>query len=354
MAKAKKLPSGSWRVQVSKSVNGTRIRRYFTADTARKAERMAEDWQDQVAEEYAVSERYTVARAIEEYIKLKSAILSPCTIRCYKSIKTNNLGALTTVKLEELTTNKIQLHINELSKTLSPKTVRNVYGLLTAILRQFSPNTQIGRISLPQKRKSQNQALSKSDISVLINGIVDNVIEIPVLLALWCGMRRSEICALEWSDVDLNNGTISINKALVADENNKYVIKCPKTTDSERIVNLPNYIANKLKSLTPTENRIFPMLPHQLSKRFKRVCEKLGLEGYHFHDLRRSMATVGLSLNIADKIIMSIGGWNNPQTMKNIYQIVLQDDKTAATETINNYFESLIVSNNVTQNVIHN
>jgi integrase len=76
----------------------------------------------------------------------------------------------------------------------------------------------------------------------------------------------------------------------------------------------------------------------QLTKGFPRLCEKLGIGRFKFHDLRRSMATVGLSLNIA----VSRRGWSNPQTMKNLYQIVLNDSESEADDAMNSYFESLI------------
>ena len=56
------------------------------------------------------------------------------------------------------------------------------------------------------------------------------------------------------------------------------------------------------------------------------------------------MATVGLSLNIADKVMMARGGWNNTQTMKEIYQVVLNDDTNSADDTIDAFFTSLLPS----------
>ena len=61
-----------------------------------------------------------------------------------------------------------------------------------------------------------------------------------------------------------------------------------------------------------------------------------------FHDLRRTMATLGVKLNISDKIMMARGGWSNPQTMKLIYEMALAEDMETADERINEYILSLI------------
>ena len=85
MPKAKRLPSGSWRVQVyaGKALDGKPIRESFTAPTKKEAEYMAAQWQLQRS---ARPEDYTVAEAISAYIDAKSAILSPSTVQKYKSL----------------------------------------------------------------------------------------------------------------------------------------------------------------------------------------------------------------------------------------------------------------------------
>ena len=65
------------------------------------------------------------------------------------------------------------------------------------------------------------------------------------------------------------------------------------------------------------------------------------------------MATVGVTLNIADKLIMARGGWNNPQTMKKIYQVVLESDMNDADILINNYFEELLPKTKKGQSMQH-
>ncbi len=349
MAKAKKLPSGNWRVQASVTISGKKVVQSFTAETAAKAEYAAEEWQEYYREIERDSSALTVDAAINEYISIKENILSPSTVRGYRIIQRNYIADISDIRLNKLTYRIVQKWVNDLSSHLAPKTVLSAYGLIASILRVFAPKVDIGKITLPQKKKAHNVALSKQETALLLNGIQGHPLEIPILLALWLGMRRSEITALQWEDIDFNKGIISINKALVPAVNG-FALKAPKTTDSERVLKMPVYIAAKLKPLQKETGRIFDMEPNKCTKVFPQICEQIGIPKYRFHDLRHSMATIGVTLNIADKLVMARGGWNNIKTMKNIYQAVLSEDADMANNLYDSYFQSLIFENNSHEN----
>lgn len=343
MATAKKLPSGSWRVQASVTMNGKKIVKSFTSETKKQAELMAIEWQNNINFTSSENFSYTFEDAIDEYCNLKCNILSPATIVGYKNIKKNCLNELTGCKLNKTSSNVIQKWVNNLSLNKSAKTVKNCYGLITAIYRQFAPNYIPQGICLPQAKKANNRALNEQEIKLLLNSIEDNEIEVPILLALWLGLRKSEILALKWEDVDFKNHKLNINKALVRNEFGEYIEKAPKTVESERILNLPKFIEDKIKALNCTTERLFPQLEKCLNTRWFRLSKKLGLN-CKFHDLRRTMATLGVKLNISDRIMMQRGGWSNPQTMKLIYQQALAEDITTADTRINDYMNKLISS----------
>ena len=116
MAKAKKLPSGSWRVQVyAGEENGKRKYRSFTAPTRKEAEFQAAQYALERKERE--NGNITVKEAIDRYIKSKEPVLSPSTIRGYRIIYRNNLKSLMDVRLGGLTAEKIQQAISEDAKT---------------------------------------------------------------------------------------------------------------------------------------------------------------------------------------------------------------------------------------------
>ena len=345
MATAKQLPSGSWRVRVfaGKDAKGKTQYKSFTAPSERKANLLALEWQEKYKEISSDSSNMTVEEAIDAYIELKGNVLSPSTIRCYDAIRRTHLQGIKGIKLCKLTRNIVQEAINAEAENKSPKTVKNVYGVLTAVVAQYRPDWVMPKITLPQQQKPQEKALSRKQIAILFRNLDGDIIEVPILLALWLGLRRSEILALRWDDIDFEKMTIRIHKAMVPDKNSKMVERnTTKNRSSTRTLQLPPYIAAKMKLLQHDGDRIFNISEGLLSKHFPRLCQRIGIGRFKFHDLRRSMATVGVTLNIADKLIMARGGWNNPQTMKNIYQVVLDSDLNEADEAMNSYFEGLL------------
>lgn len=337
MAKAKKLPSGRWRVQPCKVIDGKKTRYSIVADTKREAELLAAEWVCNNTPKNNPA-GLTVAEAIDEYVKLKDGVLSPSTIRGYVNIRKNSIEPIADIKLPDLTTNRMQAFINDIAKSKSAKTVYNVYGLIASVMRQFAPQYQFDRITLPQRQKPETQALSGKEIAMFINAVDGHRNEIPFLLAVWLGLRQSEILGLMWEDVSFKSNTIYIHRAKVPNAQNKYVLKdCTKNKSSTRVLPLPSYISDKMKAVADKEGHVVQASASLLFKDLQKVCASIGLEHIGLHDLRRSMATLGVTLNIADKAMMARGGWSNPQTMKNIYQQALEGDRDRAAVAIDDY-----------------
>ena len=349
MATAKKLPSGNWRVRVLtgyKIVDGEKVRDYvsITEPTEEKANFKAAEYELKYKDIKRDSSNMTFSEAIDDYINSKSNILSPATIRGYRAIQHNRLQLIMTAKLNQLTKAKIQTAINEDSGECSAKTVANAYFLLKAILSEYRPEF-IFKVSLPQKKPYQANALNAEQIGTLISAVQGTDIEIPVLLALWLGLRRSEILALKWSAVDFENQALIIDSAMVPDEHHKMVLKGTKTVTSTRVLKMPQYISEKLKALPRGEDDfVVHINPITLRKHLVKFLKANNLPEIRLHDLRHTMASVGLSLNIADKYMMERGGWASAQTMKKIYQHTFSEEKLTAENLINSYFESAIKS----------
>lgn len=242
----------------------------------------------------------------------------------------------------KLTAADIQAAINEEARTRSPKTVKNSYGFLCAVIADIRPDFN-PHARLPQPKKKTATVLTDEQITTLITALQDDSMEIPILLALWLGLRRSEILGLKWGAV--TDTTITISAALVPDANHKFTIRDQtKTASSARTLPLPSYISEKIKQMPRGKDSdpVFTCSADQPLKHLKRICKAHGLpEDLRIHDLRHTMASVGLKLNIADKYMMERGGWSSNQTMKNIYQHTISDAAQAANSLIDRHFESL-------------
>ena len=155
------LPSGSVRrlLYIGKDENGKRIYKSFTATTRAdldaavalyKASRGVEK------EEAESKPSLTVGGAVGRYIALKRSVLSPSTVRSYEGIDRTYIttDSLSKRPLDELTQQDVQLWVSNLSEDVSPKTVRNAYGLLLSSIKMFRPEFQ-AQVTLPQRKRPE-------------------------------------------------------------------------------------------------------------------------------------------------------------------------------------------------------
>lgn len=344
LPKPKQKENGKWLIQVM--VDGNRVSKEF--DTEQEALFWAAGIKTKAITKEKPQEKEvtTLAMAFDQYINQRSNIISPATMKSYKNIRDNYFQDLMETPVEKITKSVVQQEINDLSTEKSYKTIRNAVTLLLSVVQDYN-QINIKKLTFPQKEVKEHAFLEAPDIAKLIDVIKDDPIEIPVLLALWLGLRRSEICALEWSDFDFDKKTVSITKALVPNEENKYVVKnTTKTAKSKRVLNVPDYVISRLEALqgdlSKRVGRITAINPNDIYNRFKVVCDRNKIPFVGIHGLRHTNASVMLSIGITAKMAMARGGWSSNKTMQDIYQHLFSEDKSAADTAINNYFEKLI------------
>lgn len=342
MAKAKRLPSGSWRVRASVTTNGKTTVKSFTAPTAKEAERLAEDWQNHIKMINEDSTSLTVEEAITEYIKVKSNVLSASTILGYKRYLSTGFEDIKSLKLYQLNSVNIQKSINYYSATMSPKSIKNYYGLLLSTLNLFYPELFL-KITFPKKENKKKREFTKEYLSNLIKAIEDKPIEIPALIAMCLSCRASEVAGLKWSDIDFDKHTITIQRSKIKAEKGYVVQNKNKNSTSNRTVFIPDMLYSKLikAKLQSTSEFIVEMQPNSFWKALRSATIHYGIEPLSFHDLRHITASVMASLGIDSRTAQSIGGWATDSIMKSVYQHTFTEAREQANETLNKYFNSL-------------
>ena len=175
MAKAKKLKSGSWRCLVYDYTDASGKRHYksFTCDDpSPKGKRKAE----LMAAEYVTTERtakflenkdMTLGDAWDAYVENRSLVLSPGTIREYKRSRKSDLKTLMTMKLTDITLDDVQIAINNEGFNHSPKTVRNIHGLLSAVMGTYRPSFSL-KTDLPKPKRPDLYIPSDENIKTLL------------------------------------------------------------------------------------------------------------------------------------------------------------------------------------------
>lgn len=325
MAKAKKLPSGSWRVNLydyTDPATGKRIYKSFTAATKKEAEYMAAEYKLVGKQRTASAGDMTLKEAYTRYIDSKTNVLSPSTIREYRRSARNDLQDIMPLKLRDITQEAVQRSINQFAANHAPKTVRNAHGLLSAVLGVYYPSFQLST-GLPQKQKTRITIPTEAEVKALLEAAEGTNMHQAILLAAVGTLRRSEICALTQSDVH-DNG-VMVNKAMVCDDNHEYVIKSTKTTAGTRFVELPKFIIDELRSID--NERVCPYSPITISNLFRTLSMRVLGKPYRFHDLRHHSASVLHAMGVPDLYIMQRGGWENREVLDKIYEHVLSDEQ---------------------------
>ena len=338
MPTAKKLPSGSWNVRVfsHKDRYGKKIYESFTASTKRQAELMAAEYK--VGKRPAADDDKTILEAVTGYISAKEGVLSPSTVRGYERM-VKYYKPIEHIKLYQLTNERIQIFVSDLSRILSPKTVSNVFGLLTSSIGLYLPEKRI-KVTLP-KIMHQKQ-LSPSDEDV--RGLYDAAcVELKKCIALsaYGSMRRGEISALKYSDID--GATLFIHADLVKDKGGKWIYKEPKTPDSIRYKTVPAEVIELLGSGGPDEY-VVKWLPDTITKRFIDLRKSQGVN-IRFHDLRHYYASIGAALGIPDLYLAESGGWKqNSKVLKSVYQNKITPISEVFEKKLNEHFSKQLKS----------
>lgn len=335
MAKAKKLPSGSWRVLVydGKDENGKRRYQSFTAETKKQAEYMAAQYA--ITHKAVKASEMTLAEAFAQYIQSKDQVLSPSTIKGYYKIKRTNLQQLMSVRLCDLTQAMIQNAINREAAQLSPKTVRNVHGLLSAVLSVYLPEMNL-HTALPQRKRPELHIPSTEVVQKIIQAAQGSELEKAIMLAAFGSLRRSEIAAL--TAEDLNKNTVTISKAMVKDQDKVWRIKQPKTYSGYRTVELPAFV---MERIYVSEGRVCDLMPGSITNYFAKALKACGLPRFRFHDLRHYQASILHAMGVPDKYIIERGGWSTDHTLKAIYQHTMSDKRKEVETQICGYFDQL-------------
>ena len=370
MPTAKKLPSGSWRCQVySHSIvltdkdgniaydeNGNikkkRIYESFTSDDTTKrgkaeAESMANDFilnrKDKKKKKFRDVDM-TLLQAIDKYIDQHSESLSPTTLKDYDSIKRNGFQDIMLLKLKEFDEDIIQDAINRESKRvskgrcknpkpISPKRLRNEYGLIRPVLKKYRKDIDFEEITLPQVAPRNPELLPPEIIFDIIKG---TDIELAVLLAMWLSFSQSEIRGLTKSK-SISGDYLTIREVIVDGKDGPVKKEIGKNKYRNRRHKIPKRIKELIDKVEG--DILVPMSGSAIYNKWIRLLDEHELPHITFHDLRHVNASVMALLRIPDKYAQERGGWESDKVMKRVYQQTFSEERENVDKKIDDYFE---------------
>ena len=315
-----KLKSGSYRYR--KQINGKTLR--ITFDHKPTENEILLALGKYLDDAPVPKETLIFSNAAKQYLEMRRNVLSPRTVKEYSELPDRLSEKFVTLNVYDITLVDVQAEINRLAEKKSPKTVKNYSSFITSVIKTFNHNF-VGKVTLPQPVKNEPYIPTDEEIVRFLNYIKEERPKYYVLMVLGTyGLRRSEIMAITSEDLDGN--ILHITKAKVLDDDNNWVIKTTKTTDSHRAIEIPQEIADIIRE----EKYAFNYNPGDISKVITTACKRLGIKRFSLHKLRHYFATKLVASDVDVMTIAALGGWSSPAMIYNRYGHAIEEKKRSA------------------------
>lgn len=283
--------------------------------------------------------------------------------------------ALGHIKLADLDTDKIQQFYNRLGEGrdgksgLSPKSVRNVHGILHKALQQATKVKTCGiranpadGCELPRVEQKEIKPLSEEQLPLFLDAIEGHCHEYIYKVALFTGMREGEVLGLMWDCVDFSRGTITVKRQLRREQKKggKYYLSTPKNGKARTIAPAPEVMEllqrqkarqdeQKLKAGEVWMDSGFVFtngIGDRLSYRtvyscFKRIVAQIGTPSTRFHDLRHTFAVMSLQAGDDIKTVQNNLGHHTAAFTLDVYGHVTDQMKHESASRMQRYIEGI-------------
>ena len=236
---------------------------------------------------------------------------------------------------------------------LSPKTVRCVHMFLHAALEQavrsgIIPKNPTMECKPPKLERKEMKVIQPEQIGDYLQAAAERNVLPLFFLELTTGLRRGELLALLWNDLDLQNRSISVTKS-VSRLNGELVVSQPKTQHSIRTLLIPQQAVDLLvqeHNLHPNNPYMFPSpttgtmySPETVARIHKRLLKDAGLEDCRFHDLRHTFATLALQNGVDIKTLSGMLGHYSSGFTLDTYTHVTRKMQEEASEKMGQFME---------------
>jgi integrase len=287
-------------------------------------------------------------RWLEQVCKLT---MRPNTYKSYRSaIRCHLIPAFGHIKLCKLTIGDLQAFYAKKGEKLKPGSLAIINaalsgGLENAVRQGFVARNVAKLVDLPPRERYESEILTVEQARKLLEAARDSRLDVVLLMALTTGMRRGELLALRWGDVNLERGVLQVRRTLSRVPGMGYVEGETKSRAGRRRVLLPDVVIEALNLHKVKQEQacikmgdrwqehglIFSNIyggffnPEYVWVLFKKLLKKVGLPDVRFHDLRHGAATVLLAAKVDLKVVSELLGHSSVAITADIYQHVLPE-----------------------------
>ena len=330
----------------------------------KEAQRLADEWERQLKENNSEAAQmngetqkdYSFSQFVNEIwipLFVRNGEHRPSTIAMYLNILKVILPYFKDVPIDKICGLQITTYLTWLrneyktarGKPLAEKSIKHHYNILGLIFNYAEKQDIISKnpmrkVDAPKVTKKAVDALSEEQATEFFNALNTCSFDFRCLLYLLitCGLRRGECLGLQWQDIDFENKTVSVARAVTYTSECGTRVSAPKTVNSIRIIPIMESVAQMLKVLLNMQMRnttnkdlskafIFgkqedvfsPRDPNAVTRRMKRFVRSVGLPDYSPHDLRHTCASLLLSSGADIKSVQEILGHADARTTLNYY-----------------------------------
>ena len=289
----------------------------------------------------------------------------------YYSVRNAVKGNCVSEKTAAAICNALKLNINKAfecigkNEPLSPETIRHYHRFISSVMGvavkwQIIPANPCERVTLPKKQKTPPKYLDEEQAAQLLELIEKEDMQHKTMIKMfmYTGLRREELCGLEWKDINFSNSVITVNRASIYIPKEGVISDTTKNDTSQRSIKAPAAAIQMLKDYKEWQNeqsakvgdrwqnsdRLFttaegkPIHPDTITGWFHDFIRRNKLPDITIHSLRHTNATLMINSGVPITTIASRLGHANPSTTTKIYTHAIQSADAAAAEALDNIF----------------
>jgi len=250
-------------------------------------------------------------------------------------------------------------HLDKLSDSTISKYHRVLSSILTtAVQWQVMPSNPCSRVKPPRVKYKEADVLDEEQVQTVINSLNSEPLKYKaiIMLILYSGLRRAEVCGLNWEDINFENNILHVKRNVIYTPATGVIEDTTKTKQSTRVLNIPPEMVRLLKkyrneqleqrlslgSIWENSGKVFPndkggiMNPDSLSRWYNNFVKRHDLPKSHLHTLRHTSATLLIAGGVDIATVSKRLGHASKTTTLNIYTHAIQSADAIAAEKLQN------------------
>ena len=305
-----------------------------------------------------IYDKRPLSEFLDDYLnsREKEGDLSPTTIEGYRCDVKNRLKPyIGGIRVPDLSPRHIRQWFGQMQEDgLSAKSIQNVYRLLHCAYEYAIENDIIDKNPCkpkpPTVKKKPMDAYTEEEIKDILAKAKDTDVYLMLIILFNTGLRRGEIAALRWSDIDLDKKTMFIRRNRVI-ANGKVYEKDPKSESGKREIPLADALVQVLKEARDKDIEAFdedrastgyvihlpdgtPYKPDSISQKWDRFAKSNGIRYLSLHDIRHTVASQLIHKNVNCKAVQAIMGHADIKVTLDTYAHPYKEDEKAAVDAL--------------------